>query len=553
VELLNSLCSQAVLPGDQMMVRGKIKIGGWPCLLRHSRDAEIVQGSVSHVEGAVVSDGRAYVVVVGAGPTGLYLAGDLAEAGVAVTVLERRSDKTSNLARAFAVHARTMESFDMRGLIDELLSDAVCRVRQITWFDAATGDFSRLATRYNWMTVTPQYNVERILLDRARRLGVTIRYDTEVVDLRQDATGVEVDARSSDGNRSTYHAEYVVGCDGNRSAVRTLVDIPWDGQELLTSMILADVRFAEPPPGELAIWVRARTDRGFAVLVPYDDENWWRIVAWHRDHATTDVTPDLTTLADVVREAHGTDYGMYDPRWLSVYDADERQARTYRAGRVFVAGDAGHMHSPAGGQGMNVGLQDAENLAVKLIAVRRGAPESILESYESERYPVGQRVIQATGNLVRAAIGQPEERSAIRAEMQRPSVGDRIAEQLSGLPVRYPAPPGAHPAVGAKAEDVPLVKGTRLYEALRDRRHVLLMPTDADEAPPLDGWHDRVQVVTRADAVSETEPSVLLIRPDGYVAGAWHTADAAHLAAVLPPVLTEQCGPRTHEHDTVTG
>ncbi|MGH3738476.1 MAG: FAD-dependent oxidoreductase [Micromonosporaceae bacterium] len=485
------------------------------------------------------------VIVVGAGPTGLLLAADLAEAGVNVTIVEKRNSGQSNLTRAFGVHARTMEAFDARGLIDQLLADTVCRVPRISLFDHVTVDFRQLPTRYNWMLITPQYNVERILLDRTHRLGVPIRYDTEVTGLRQDRCGVDVDVRSlAHGTTQTLHASYVVGCDGIRSTVRALADLPFPGHEFLRSMMLADVRLPAPPPGDLSIHVKAHTTRGFAAVVPYGEDDWWRIVCWHRDHADDAAAPTLEQVADVVAEAHGTDYGMREPRWLSRFAADERQVPTYRHGRVFVAGDAAHQHSPAGAQGMNVGLQDAAALAWRLTAVLRGAPEDLLDGYHTERHPVGRRVIRSAGGIIRAAIGHTVLRDPIRAALRLPPVADSVSRQLAGTNIRYPRPPGAHHLVGTHAPDTPLHGGGRLHQALRTRRHVLAT------RPPVrfDGWHDRVSIVSHAEA---GQPS-MLVRPDGYVAWASDTTDPAHLAATLPQVLTSLCGqPDTNRRHAV--
>src|SRR6266545_7443530 len=307
------------------------------------------------------------VLVVGAGPTGLLLAGDLARAGVAVTLLERRTD-TSNLTRAFAVHARTLEELDARGVADELI-DTGRRVSSVRAFGKAGVKLSRLPTRFPYVLLTPQYETERVLERRARELGAEIVYGADLTGLRQNGDGVTADVRSADGSPDTWRASYLVGADGVRSTVRHALGLSFPGHSAVKSMMLADVRLAENPKDVLTA---NGAGAGFAFIAPFGD-GWYRVIAWHRGNELPDDAPvDLEEIRAVTRAALGTDYGMHDARWLSRFHSDERQAPHYRVGRVFLAGDAAHVHSPAGGQGMNTGLQDAANLGWKLAAVLRG-------------------------------------------------------------------------------------------------------------------------------------------------------------------------------------
>jgi 2-polyprenyl-6-methoxyphenol hydroxylase-like FAD-dependent oxidoreductase len=457
------------------------------------------------------------VIVVGAGPTGLLLAGDLAEAGVAVTVLERR-DAEANLTRAFAVHARTLEELDARGVADELLSTGQ-RVGELQLFGRVRISFSSLPTRFPYLLVTPQYETEGVLLRRAERAGARIEHGVEVTALRQDDTGVEVDVRDADGVTGTRRAAYLVGTDGVRSTVRHALAEPFPGHAAVRSVMLADVRLAEAPPDVLTV---DTAPDGFAFIAPFGD-GWYRVIAWDRRNQQPDQAPmDLDQLRDIVRRVLGTDHGMHDARWMSRFHSDERQVARYRVGRVFLAGDAAHVHSPAGGQGMNTGLQDAANLGWRLAAAVRGwAPREVLDGYQAERHHVGRLVLRGSGGLLRAAlVRHPAARwvrnTLLSAALRLGPVLSRAAGAVSGVGIRYQAPKGAHRLVGARAGDLALLGDgpTRLYEALRGGRFVLVSSGSPDMAR--NGWRGPVTTVTPARPLGVD----LLVRPDGYIAWA---------------------------------
>ncbi|MGH3238868.1 MAG: FAD-dependent monooxygenase, partial [Spirillospora sp.] len=386
------------------------------------------------------------VLIVGAGPTGLLLAGDLAVAGIGCTVLERRDAETSNLTRAFAVHARTLEMLDARGVADDLVATGE-RVGAVRIVGAARLDLSLLPGRFPYLLVTPQYETERVLRERALRAGAEIVYGAEAVGLRQDAAGVDVDVRTSGGETETRRASYVVGTDGVRSTIRRALGLPFPGQAAVRSVMLADVRLRDAPAGVLTA---DATGDAFAFLAPFGD-GWYRLIAWNRRHQAPDSEPvDLDELREVTRRALGTDHGMHDPRWTSRFHSDERQVPKYRVGRVFLAGDAAHVHSPAGGQGMNTGIQDAANLGWKLAAELRGwAPSWLLDSYHEERHPVGRLVVRGSGAILRSVLTEPRWRRGARdagawaATHVRP-VARRIAGAVSGIDIAYPVPRGSH-------------------------------------------------------------------------------------------------------------
>jgi 2-polyprenyl-6-methoxyphenol hydroxylase-like FAD-dependent oxidoreductase len=429
-----------------------------------------------------------------------------------VTVLERRGEE-SNLTRAFGVHARTLEHLDARGLAGELIAMGA-PVRRLRLFERIQIDLSRLPTGFPFLLITPQYNVERLLEKRAAEAGAHIVRGAQVTALRQDADGVDL---TVDG--ATLRADYVVGADGVHSVVREALGLPFPGKSVLTSIMLADVRLAQAPEDVLA--VNAVGD-AFAFVAPFGD-GWYRIFAWDRRHQVPDTAPvTLEEIRAVTRRALGTDFGLHEARWTSRFHSDERQVPHYRVGRVFLAGDAAHVHSPAGGQGMNTGLQDAANLGWKLAAAVGGqAPEGLLDTYETERHPVGKLVLRSSGTIIRMAkiksgAGRLARDVLGAGALRLPPVARKAAGAISGIGIDYPGAP--------RAQDIPLRDSRRLYEALRDGKYVLVAPDEAK--PAIDGAHDRVELAAPADPAT----SWTLVRPDAHIA--WR-GDASGLDAAL--------------------
>ncbi|MFI1207493.1 FAD-dependent monooxygenase [Streptomyces sp. NPDC020802] len=490
------------------------------------------------------------VLVVGAGPTGLLLAGDLATAGIPVTLVEKRSHGISNLSRAFVLHARTLEQLDARGLADEL--EAKGRpLDRMRLFARLTIDLTTLPSRFNHLLVLPQYEVEKVLERRAVEAGVRFAHETEVTGLAQDEDGVTLRVRGPGGEAGELRAAYVVGTDGMRSAVREAVGLPFPGRSVIRSVVLADVRLAEEPATLLT--VNAVGD-AFAFLAPFGD-GYYRVIGWHRGRDVADDEPlGLDEVKEITRLALGRDFGMHDARWMSRFHSDERQAPEYRVGRVFLAGDAAHVHTPAGGQGMNTGLQDAANLSWKLAATLDGhAPAGLLDTYQAERHPVGRSVLRSSGGIVRLAMAKRPWTLAARALLTtflghaRPA-RTRMIGRITGIGFAYPAPRGAHPLVGGRVPDLALREG-RLYEVLRDGRFVLVTPAGADagRGPDarrgLDGDTGKgLGGDTRKDRLgvahwASDRRTTLLVRPDGYVAWAAESPTAEEAETALAGAL----------------
>jgi 2-polyprenyl-6-methoxyphenol hydroxylase-like FAD-dependent oxidoreductase len=464
------------------------------------------------------------VIVVGGGPTGLMLACELGLMRVPVAVLERLSEPTG-LSKALGMHPRSLETLDLRGLLDRFAGTPVPWIN----FAGFTVELPELGGSQPHSLAVPQARVEAVLEARALELGVDVRRGHELVGLHQDQEGVTVDVRGPDGEHR-LRGRYLVACDGAHSAVRHGCGIEYAGTDPTLVAVLGDVRLSDTPGGALPRGL-TRTGTGIVAAFPLEP-GVTRVAAieWGRPPVDRDVPVTLDELRSAIRRVLGAEPAMSDPRWLSRTTDTARQAERYRDGRVFLAGDAAHVHFAFGGQGLNTGLQDAANLGWKLAAAVRGwAPPGLLDTYHRERHAVGERVLMNTRAQV--AMSAPGAMvTAVRALfgelLTREQVRRHLAEMITGVDIRYDmgADGAAHPLVGGWAPDLPLVASggaSRVGELMRGGRAVLL---DLAERGGLRdvaaGWADRLDVVAARCDGRPAPADALLIRPDGYVAWA---------------------------------
>ena len=492
------------------------------------------------------------VLIVGAGPTGLMLAGELALAGVDVAIVERRASQDLAGSRAGGLHSRTIEVLDQRGIADRFLSQG--QMAQTAMFAGTRLDISDFPTRHNYGLGLWQNHIERILAGWVGEQAVTIHRGREVTGFAQDDSGVDVEL--SDGQ--SLRAEYLVGCDGGRSLVRKAAGIEFPGWDPTTSALIAEVEMAEQPELGIrhdAIGVHAFGKSEYEIRdgeVVYMDGGPVRVMVTERQVGPAG-EPSLRDLSEALIAVYGTDYGIYNPTWISRFTDMTRQAAAYRKGRVLLAGDAAHVHAPDGGQGLNTGVQDAVNLGWKLAQViRRISPESLLDTYHAERHPIAARVLRNT--MASVALRRPDDRTKALRDTMSELLGmheprRRFAADMSGLDIHYDLGEG-HPLLGRRVPDLDLVTADgplRVFTLLHDARPLLLNlgePGDFDITP----WADRVRLIdAKYDGVWElpalgavTAPTAVLIRPDGHVA--W-VGDRRPLG--LSDALTAWFGPPT--------
>ena len=468
------------------------------------------------------------VVIAGGGPTGLMLAGELALAGVDVAIVERRASQELAGSRAGGLHSRTIEILDQRGIADRFLSEG--QTFGVVHFHVPL-DISDFPTRHNYGLGLWQNHIERILAEWALELRVPIYRGTDVTGFAQDDRGVDVALSGG----TSLRAQYLVGCDGGRSLIRKVAGIAFPGSDPTVSNLIAEVEVTEQP--KLGIHRNEFGAHGFSKLnyeirdgeIVYLDGGPLRVMATERNVESGE--PTLSDLSEALIEIFGTDYGIHSPTWISRFTDMTRQAASYRDRRVLLAGDAAHVHYPAGGQGLNLGVQDAVNLGWKLAqVVKQTAPESLLDSYHAERHPVAALALRNT--MAQVALLRTDDRTkalgeAVSELMRMDGPRKRFAADMSGLGIHYDLGEG-HKLLGRRMPDLDLITEDgplRLFTLLHSARPVLLNlaePGSLDITP----WADRVQLINaKYDGSWElpalgavTAPDAVLIRPDGYVA-----------------------------------
>ncbi len=478
------------------------------------------------------------VVIAGGGPTGMMLAGELALAEIDVVIVERRATQELDGSRAGGLHSRTIEVLDQRGVAERFVSEG--QVHSAVGFAYVPLDISDFPTRHNYLLALWQSHFERILAGWLDELGIPILRGCEVVGLRQDDSGVDVEVSDD----TSLRADYLVGCDGGRSLVRKGTGIDFPGLDPSTSWMIAEVEMDEEPE----IGVRPEGG-GIGPVNRVEGGGPFGVVLREQQVEHAD-EPTLADLREALIVAYGTDFGVHSPNWISRFTDMSRQAASYRNGRVLLAGDAAHVHPPQGGQGLNTGVQDAVNLGWKLAQVVNGtSPESLLDTYHAERHPVGARVLRNT--MAAVALSTPDDRhAALRDTMTELLSMDeprkRTAAMLSGLDIHYDLGEG-HPLLGRRMPDLDLRTAdgpTRVFTLLHEARPVLLNlgePGGFDISP----WANRVRFVDAKHAgvwelpvLGEVAaPAAVLIRPDGHVAWAGDLMDP-----VLPHALATWFG-----------
>ncbi|MBB5802433.1 2-polyprenyl-6-methoxyphenol hydroxylase-like FAD-dependent oxidoreductase [Saccharothrix ecbatanensis] len=464
------------------------------------------------------------VIVAGAGPTGVMLAAELRLQGVNVLVLEKDQEPTK-VVRSLGLHARSIEVMDQRGLLERFL--ALGTRYPVGGFFAGITKPSpeRLDTAHAYVLGIPQPLTDRLLTEHALELGVEIRRGCELVGLSQDDDGVT--AELADGTR--LRSRYLVGCDGGRSTVRKLLGVAFPGEPSTVETLLGEMEVDVPHETLVAVMAEVRKTQLRFGAMPLGDGVYRVIVPAEGVAEDRRVPPTLEEVKQQLRATAGTDFGVHSPRWLSRFGDATRLAERYRTGRVLLAGDAAHIHPPTGGQGLNLGVQDAFNLGWKLAAEVNGwAPEGLLDTYDSERRPVAADVLDNTRaqmRLMSLDAGSQAVRRLLSELMEFDEVNRHLIEKIIAIGLRYDFGEG-HDLLGRRLRDVGLKRG-RLYGLMHGGRGLLL---DQTGRLSVQGWADRVDHVV--DVSEELDVPAVLLRPDGHVA--WVGEDQQDLVDRLP-------------------
>jgi 2-polyprenyl-6-methoxyphenol hydroxylase-like FAD-dependent oxidoreductase len=449
------------------------------------------------------------VIIAGCGPTGAMLAAELRLHDVRVLVLEKETEPAS-FVRIVGLHIRTNELMAMRGLLERVLERG--RQRPAAGFFAAINKPTPkgLDSAHAYLLGIPQPVIVHLLEEHAIDLGTQVRRGCAVTGFEQDDEGVTVEL--ADGER--LRSRYLVGCDGARSTVRKLLGVGFPGEPARNETLMGEMevgvsqeeiaaKVSEISETQKRFWLRPAGAGFYSVVVPAAGVS-------DRTQPPTleDFKPQLRTIA-------GTDFGVHSPRWLSRFGDATRLAERYRVGRVLLAGDAAHVHPPIGGQGLNLGVQDAFNLGWKLAAQVRGwAPETLLDTYETERHPVAADVLdntRAQTELLSPEPGPQAVRRLLTELMDFDEVNRYLIEKITAVSIRYDFGDGPD-LLGRRLPDIDVKQG-RLYALLHRGRGLLL---DRTERLRVGGWSDRVDYV--ADPTAALDVPCVLLRPDGHVA-----------------------------------
>ena len=463
-------------------------------------------------EEQTVSQNDVQVLVVGAGPAGLTLASELLAQGVSTRIIDQR-DGAVTASQALALHARSLELFDAAGIADRMVAAGQPMRRMHMYVDGrelVTLDFHHNGSRFGYGLGIPQRQTELILRDRISELGGEVTPRTELLAFEHGETGVVARVKDADGGVQSIKAEYMVGCDGAHSRVRHGLGLKFEGRPYPERWLMADGRVDwNISPDESHAFFGSRG--GAMVLIPLPGRRWRVVLPFVGERATGN--PTLGEIQALVDQRAPRKLVLSDPNWLTDFSCQLRLAAGYRVGRVFLAGDAAHIHTPAGGQGMNVAMQDAFNLAWKLGLVLSGSsPDWLLDTYEAERRPVADGVLNLTDGIVNMVrITSPVKRllrdTIVPLASRLPVIQKRATRRTGQLHVAYRS---SRLAIGASAGDrMPDVQvdGGRLYEVLRSRKHVLVTPRSR---VGLERHPEDIDVVSGKETV--------LVRPDGYVA-----------------------------------
>jgi 2-polyprenyl-6-methoxyphenol hydroxylase-like FAD-dependent oxidoreductase len=473
------------------------------------------------------------VIVVGAGPSGLMVGAELALAGVKVVILEKRGEPA--MPRAGVLHPRVLEIFDSRGIADRFLSRARelhvhPEASEVIWAGLPGVRYDKLDSSFPFMLLLAQVETEQILFNRVIELGGVVRRHSEVMSVKQDADGVDVEVMDGSGATKTLRAKYVVGADGSRSTVRQALGIQFLGEEATRTAINVDVRLENPWSAPVTV---TNNINGWGLSYPLKDGiTRFGLIDAIASRESRDEPVTLEAAKSILQRIFGTDFGITEVVWLTRFHNALFLADRFRVGRVFIVGEAVRVHYPASGVGMNFCLMDAFNLGWKLAAAVNGwAPDWLLDSYETERRPTIEALLDDVRRQCAIQFNYSQDMVALKRLfetelMPLESVNEVLRNSISGIGAQYPAADGSHRLVGRRVRNAELVergtsRRTIIYDLLH-RQQFALIDFDGNDRSLPHVFADRVNIFSAEPAVTGELKglSSLLIRPDGHIAWA---------------------------------